>query len=747
MKHNARCYLVALLCFTGWSADTTFAAPAIEPDAYRIETGARFQPLAPENTDRPDWLFATARGTAQSVDGTRDWVIYECALDRNIPFHHLLMELLIDEELSALFVRLLDDERRTVSADLFGNVAGRVDGPGNVFLDLPLAEQPTASIVQVLLPLEEDAHLRLMSVIPASYEILMKSAGDFASGARTWIRTPVYDPKNLDLLTDLVLLEDGQRGDMTSPISAFAAYGVDARALDAFAFLPDAGDGYHYAGTGFALDAMPALARFHVTVRHFDPLRPIDVWLNGEPVGALSLDLPDLEDPAYWPNRLHDGWRVGRWTRAWFFVDHDLLTLGDNTLVISQRIGHPDAPALEMYGPTLQFKYPWEEIATFHMLQIRDPESHSRPVAGINDAPLATAQQEDDTFIIRADHAFQPIDHTSDKPDWLDSVTRETHDRHPHFTIRLNPDNRPHQLGLDVIYMRGRHTPVQVALLKGDTLIEDDLFGPLKLDSLYVQSTLPLHIPLAAHEADGIQLRLLPRYDNAHAPRLSRLQLKAVWPSAVLAKGHFGSDGSLATLHYDARSAHISGEAIVPVPRTESGQAPASERITHRPLQTEGEWYGAETRLLDAQRIRMGDVHDTYFAEWTVDIVADTPQLGRIDLLVEHVNVVESLAVKVNGIHAGTMSLHLPGLQDANYMLFRVNRINEAGTDLTPAHRYAIDYGPYARASLVFDGRLLQPGANTIAIGKAPRLKGTNDHYSMENIRLQLKYAWDKDVP
>ena len=73
-------------------------------------------------------------------------------------------------------------------------------------------------------------------------------------------------------------------------------------------------------------------------------------------------------------------------------------------------------------------------------------------------------------------------------------------------------------------------------------------------------------------------------------------------------------------------------------------------------------------------------------------------------------------------------------------MVFHVNRVAADGQSLTHEERYAVDYGAQARASLVFDGRLLQPGRNTITLGRTPRLKGTNDHYAFKNIRLQLKY-------
>ena len=71
----------------------------------------------------------------------------------------------------------------------------------------------------------------------------------------------------------------------------------------------------------------------------------------------------------------------------------------------------------------------------------------------------------------------------------------------------------------------------------------------------------------------------------------------------------------------------------------------------------------------------------------------------RIDLLAQHLNVVEGLEVQVNGEVAGRVSLHLPGLHDANYMIFRVNRLAQDGQSLTSKQRYAIDYGPFAHVA------------------------------------------------
>lgn len=725
---------VAVIGFLCWASQ---ASASTYPEGYPVQAGPAFQALDSSNPDRPEWLLATARGVARSADGSREWATYEFVLDRQIPFRHLLVELLLAEKPGELFVRLLDGNRQTISADLFGNIAERAEAPGNVFLDISLAEWPAAAVVQLLVPLAEESGLKQVGLTPASYEILMKTAGDFVSGASAWIRTPVLDSKHVGLLSDLVLLEEGRVGDMSSPVSAFRAYGVDSRKLDVDSAAATSAGGAASVTTGFALDAMPLLARFDVALRNFDPLAPVELWLNGQKQGGLSLDLPDLEDSAYWPPEKQESWRVGRWTRAWFYIPPEALRMGDNTLELRPASARADATELEIRDAGLQFKYPWEEIGTYSFVALRR-STRNEPIAGnISHAPVSTERQEQDTVVIRVDHdQFKPIGPSSEKPDWLVAVDREfpaADSQVRQYRIRLNPDNRPAQLGVDIVCLSGMHAPVTVSLLSGETMVASNLLETT-LNSGYVQMTTTLLVPLQDHpEADTVLL-LIGQSMPGYNPTLSRLQLKAAWPAPVLAAGQLGTEGAIIDMQYDSRSAFIPAEVVVPA----GGEGSAT--VQHIPPAVEGEWYGAETRVLQEREVPHGDSRDTYFTEWTVDF-KDVPLLGRVDFLVMHLNVVEGMEVFVNGARAGMVSLHLPGVQDANYMIFHVNRLAEDGLSLTAAEKYAIDYGAYARATLVFDGSLLRPGKNAISIGRTPRLKGTNDHYTFKKIRLQLKYA------
>lgn len=698
------------------------------PDGYPLHIGSRFRPLYPTDPDRPVWLFSTGRGIARTPDGSREWVVYEAALDRRPGYHHLIVELALTAKPTDLFVRLLDGNRRVVSADVFGSIPTRAPMPGNVFLTLPLNTYPNAAVIQLLIPADEESALAEAMLSPASYEVLYTSAGNFASAARAWVRTPVFDSKNIAMLSDLVLLEEGRAGDLSTPIATFQAYGVDARILGHVA--DDA-----ETAARFSLDAMPLLARLDLVMQLVDPLCPPVIWLNGAALGPPSIDAPDLEDAAYHWNEDAGAWRIGRFTRAWIFIPPDALRIGDNHIALracDAEGGH--RPLLVTSG--IQLKYPWEEIATYSFVTSRW-STRDEPIAeNISRAPAATATQEEDVFIFRTDgFGYEPIEAASARPPWLARAVRIYTDekkREKQFILVLNPTNRPARLGVDIIVLGGARSPVAVSLWSGDRLVAPNVLT-LALDCRYAQCSEQLSLPLEDFpDADTVRIDVRASPGMNHAAAISRLQLRAGWPAAVLALGERTSSDALLNIPYDTRSAFVPAEVLTP------GANGGATTNALTPSSVTGAWYGVETRMLESGTLAHGDAHNRYFSEWTVEI--DEPQLlARVDLLVRHVSVTDGLELFVNGERAGPLSLHLPGAQDANFMIFHVNRISADGTRLTNEERYAIDYGAWARASIVFDGRLLKAGTNTISIGRTPRLKGTNDHYSMKQIRLQLK--------
>ena len=719
MKRAGRLAVAVLGFLWGWTPGWA----VLYPDGFPVKTGAEFQPLGASNPDRPEWLLATARGVARSPKNSANWAVYEFMLDRGMPFHHVLAELVLTDKPQEMHVPLLAGNRQVVPADLSGNVADRAEVPGNVFLDIPVAAFPEAAVIQLLIPLGDESKLKQMMWTPASYEILMKTGEDFASGARAWVRTPVLNSKSLSMLSDLVLLEEGRLGDMSSPVSAFRAYGVESRKLET-------AEASTSLSTGFALDAMPLLARFDVALRNVDPLSPPELWLNGQALGALSLDLPDLEEDAY--RLVEQGrWQVGRWTRAWFYIPPEALRMGDNRLELRPKSESEEV--LEIRDEGIQFKYPWEEIGTYSFVKA-GASTRGEPVAGnTSPAPGNTTGQEQDTIVVRVDHdQFRPIHAGSEKPDWLVSLDREfprPELKERQYRIRLNRNQRPAQLGMDIVSYGGQ-APVTVSLLSGERMVAENLIQT-SLNSGYAQITTQLLVPLQDHPEVDTVLLFIGSWQGFN-PSISRLQLKAAWPAAALATGQLGTEGSVADKQFDSRSAYIPAEVVVP----DAGSI--SSTVQHIAPTVEGEWYGAETRMLQDGEVKHGDVRDRYFTEWPV-VIEKVPGLGRVDLLTMHISVVDGMEVFVNGKRAGAMSLHLPGVQDASFVVFHVNRISEDGQRLTFDEKYAIDYGAYARASLVFDGKLLRPGKNVISIGRTPRLKGTNDHYTFKKVRLQLK--------
>ena len=74
------------------------------------------------------------------------------------------------------------------------------------------------------------------------------------------------------------------------------------------------------------------------------------------------------------------------------------------------------------------------------------------------------------------------------------------------YRIQLNPDNRPAQLGVDIVCLSGMHAPVTVSLLAGDRMVAENLLQ-LELNSGYIQMTTQMLVPLQDHpEADTVLL-------------------------------------------------------------------------------------------------------------------------------------------------------------------------------------------------------------------------------------------------
>jgi hypothetical protein len=112
----------------------------------------------------------------------------------------------------------------------------------------------------------------------------------------------------------------------------------------------------------FAIESLPltALITFEVASAQIDS--PPEIYVNGENVGAVSLTLPDLADPAY---RGQMGALVRQmrfqytgWIRAQKIVPASSLRAGTNDLLVIAGAG---TPASAIRATQVQLKYLWDK--------------------------------------------------------------------------------------------------------------------------------------------------------------------------------------------------------------------------------------------------------------------------------------------------------------------------------------------------------------------------------------------------
>lgn len=113
----------------------------------------------------------------------------------------------------------------------------------------------------------------------------------------------------------------------------------------------------------FALETEPlvALLSFEVATPNIDS--PPEVYLNGESIGAATVVLPDLADPAYrgemgaLVREMH--FQYTGWVRAQKLVPPHKLRVGTNDLLIVAGAG---TPASAVRATHIQLKYVWDKL-------------------------------------------------------------------------------------------------------------------------------------------------------------------------------------------------------------------------------------------------------------------------------------------------------------------------------------------------------------------------------------------------
>ncbi|HWL52491.1 MAG TPA: hypothetical protein VNQ90_08655 [Chthoniobacteraceae bacterium] len=113
---------------------------------------------------------------------------------------------------------------------------------------------------------------------------------------------------------------------------------------------------------GFDLVARPLLAMMTLEVLSPDPAAPLLAWANGEPVGAIAMELPDLADPGYQGAVKGSGemrFHYAGWVRSRVMIPGHLLRTGKNVVTFQLPSG-VDAVAIRRVE--LQLKNHWQQL-------------------------------------------------------------------------------------------------------------------------------------------------------------------------------------------------------------------------------------------------------------------------------------------------------------------------------------------------------------------------------------------------
>jgi hypothetical protein len=112
----------------------------------------------------------------------------------------------------------------------------------------------------------------------------------------------------------------------------------------------------------FGLETQPLVALLSFEVASPNIEAPPEIFVNGESMGAVTLILPDLADPAYRgatasllrPMRF----QYTGWLRAQKLVPVSSLKVGTNDLII---VSGPGTPASAIRATQIQLKYLWDK--------------------------------------------------------------------------------------------------------------------------------------------------------------------------------------------------------------------------------------------------------------------------------------------------------------------------------------------------------------------------------------------------
>jgi len=112
----------------------------------------------------------------------------------------------------------------------------------------------------------------------------------------------------------------------------------------------------------FNLESEPLMAMVAFDVSNIDPAAPVQAWVNDEALGAVSMQLPDLADPAYVGTvrpfekmRFH----YAGWVRCQKAIPGSVLRSGANKLLLQAPA---DTLPVAVRAVELQLKHSWNKL-------------------------------------------------------------------------------------------------------------------------------------------------------------------------------------------------------------------------------------------------------------------------------------------------------------------------------------------------------------------------------------------------
>lgn len=314
-------------------------APPAAPDVSSAWIDLRqISSKNPKPQSAPAWLRAVKLLPPQRKEGAATTTIFRIELAQP------------QEDLDVISFRLFFDDKpehrpRLLASDNEGGVVLQTP-PLGLGVNVPTSETvmvPIAGVSVVEVEVPGDGHNIRAAYLDwmKSGEVLRPVGGEQryvlpeSFGAGSPLRAPARDTETFGTVTASLAPETMRIGSSVPEAAAFQ----------------------------FPIETLPLVALITFEVANADVDSPPEIIFNGVNLGAVTLALPDLADPAYRGETKallkQMRFQYTGWVRAQKLVPASLLRVGDNDLVV---IGGPETGPAAIRATQIQLKYIWEKL-------------------------------------------------------------------------------------------------------------------------------------------------------------------------------------------------------------------------------------------------------------------------------------------------------------------------------------------------------------------------------------------------